>query len=76
VSPAGEVARPPDWRPGSLVVEVAVDVAVHPVREAVRCLVVDPAGRALLVRYGGDGGAGHSAPGSRGVSAPSGWAGG
>ena len=51
VSPAGEVAQLPDWRPGCLVVEVAADVTVHPVREAVRCLVVDLAGRALLVRY-------------------------
>jgi predicted amidohydrolase len=51
VSPTGEVARLPDWRPASLVVEVAADVTVHPVREAVRCLVVDHAGRALLVRY-------------------------
>jgi predicted amidohydrolase len=51
VSPAGEVARLPDWRPGCLVVEVAADVTVHPIREAVRCLVVDHAGRALLVRY-------------------------
>jgi predicted amidohydrolase len=51
VSPAGAVARLPDWRPGSLVVEVAADVTVHPVREAVRCLLVDHAGRALLVRY-------------------------
>ena len=51
VSPAGEVARLPDWRPGSLVVEVAADVTVQPVREAVRCLVVDHAGRALLFRY-------------------------
>jgi len=51
VSPDGQVARLPDWRPGSLVVEVAADVTVHPVREAVRCLLVDPAGRALLVRY-------------------------
>ena len=50
VSPSGEVARLPDWRPGSLVVEVAADVTVHPVREAVRCLVLDHAGRALLVR--------------------------
>jgi predicted amidohydrolase len=32
VSPAGEVARLPDWRPGSLVVEVAADVTVDPVR--------------------------------------------
>ncbi|HEV3464518.1 MAG TPA: carbon-nitrogen hydrolase family protein, partial [Actinomycetota bacterium] len=51
VSPDGQVARLPDWRPGSLVVEVPADVTVHPVREAVRCLVVDQAGRALLVRY-------------------------
>jgi predicted amidohydrolase/ADP-ribose pyrophosphatase YjhB (NUDIX family) len=51
VSVAGEVARLPDWRPGSLVVDVAADVSVHPVREAVRCLVVDHAGRALLFRY-------------------------
>jgi predicted amidohydrolase/ADP-ribose pyrophosphatase YjhB (NUDIX family) len=51
VSATGEVARLPDWRPGSLVVDVAADVTVHPVREAVRCLVVDHAGRALLVRY-------------------------
>ena len=58
VSPAGEVARLPDWRPGCLVVEVAADVTVHPVREAVRCLVLDGAGRALLVRYGGDPGGG------------------
>jgi len=43
VSPDGQVARLPDWRPGSLVVEVAADVTVHPVREAVRCLLVDPA---------------------------------
>ncbi|HEV3399725.1 MAG TPA: NUDIX domain-containing protein, partial [Actinomycetes bacterium] len=50
-APDGQVARLPDWRPGSLVVEVAADVTVHPVREAVRCLVVDQAGRALLVRY-------------------------
>jgi 8-oxo-dGTP pyrophosphatase MutT (NUDIX family) len=51
VTPSGEVARLPDWRPGSLVVEVPVEVTVHPVREAVRCLVVDRTGRALLVRY-------------------------
>jgi predicted amidohydrolase len=51
VSPAGEVARLPDWRPGSLVVDIPADITVHPVREAVRCLVVDHAGRALLVRY-------------------------
>ncbi|HJU02389.1 MAG TPA: nitrilase-related carbon-nitrogen hydrolase [Actinomycetes bacterium] len=51
VSVAGEVARLPDWREGSLVVEAGADVTVHPVREAVRCLLVDQAGRALLVRY-------------------------
>jgi predicted amidohydrolase len=51
VSPDGQVARLPDWHPGSLVVEVPADVTVHPVREAVRCLLVDQAGRALLVRY-------------------------
>jgi hypothetical protein len=38
-------------RQGSLVVEAGADVTVHPVREAVRCLLVDHAGRALLVRY-------------------------
>ena len=53
-APGREVARLPDRRPGSLVVEVAADVTVHPVREAVRCLVVDHAGRALLVRYADD----------------------
>ena len=58
VSPAGEVARLPDWRAGSLVAEVAADVTVQPVREAVRCLLVDQAGRALLVRY-----ADHRVPG-------------
>jgi predicted amidohydrolase len=50
-SPTGEVARLPDWREGSLVVEAGADVTVDPVREAVRCLLVDHAGRALLVRY-------------------------
>jgi predicted amidohydrolase/8-oxo-dGTP pyrophosphatase MutT (NUDIX family) len=51
VSPSGEVTRLPGWQPGTLTVEVPVDVTVHPVREAVRCLVVDGAGRALLVRF-------------------------
>jgi predicted amidohydrolase len=54
VSPSGEVTRLPDWRPGTLTVEVPVDLAVHPVREAVRALVVDDAGRALLVRFADD----------------------
>ncbi len=54
VSPSGEVARLPDWRPGTLVVDVPLEVAVHPVREAVRCLVIDDTGRALLVRFAND----------------------
>jgi predicted amidohydrolase len=54
VSPSGEVARLPDWRPGLLAVDVPVAVAVQPVREAVRTLVVDGAGRALLVRFADD----------------------
>ena len=69
VSPAGEVARLPDWRPGCLVVEVAADVTVHPVREAIRCLVLDGAGRALLVRYGGDPGGGWWGPPGGGLEA-------
>jgi hypothetical protein len=55
VSPGREEARLAAFRPGSLVVEVAADVTVHPIREAVRCLVLDHAGRALLVRYADDG---------------------
>ena len=51
VSATGEVARLPDWRAGSPIAEVAADVSVHPTRDAVRCLVVDAAGRALLCRY-------------------------
>jgi predicted amidohydrolase len=51
VSASGEVVRLPDWREGSLVADVAVDVTVHPIREAVRCLVVDQTGHALLFRY-------------------------
>ena len=51
VLPSGEVARLPDWRAGSLIAEVAADVTVEPIREAARCLVVDTAGRTLLVRY-------------------------
>jgi predicted amidohydrolase/8-oxo-dGTP pyrophosphatase MutT (NUDIX family) len=54
VSPSGEITRLPDWRPGTLTVEVPVDVTFQPVREAVRCLVVDGAGRALLVRFADD----------------------
>jgi predicted amidohydrolase/predicted NUDIX family NTP pyrophosphohydrolase len=52
VRPDGEVtARLPDWRPGTLVVDVPVPVTVEPVREAVRVLVVDESHRALLVRF-------------------------
>jgi predicted amidohydrolase len=69
VSPAGEVARLPDWRPGSLVVEVPADVTVHPVREAVRCLVVDRAGRALLVTYDDGREVGHWGPPGGGLEA-------
>jgi predicted amidohydrolase len=47
VTPYGEVAdRLPDWRPGALVVDIPVEVAVHPVRQAARALVVDEGGRA------------------------------
>src|SRR4029450_4806985 len=41
----------PAGRPGSLVAEVAADPTVHPIREPVRCLLVDQDRRALLVRY-------------------------
>jgi predicted amidohydrolase len=52
VRPDGEVAaRLPDWRPGTLVVDVPVEVVVEPVREAVRALVVDAEARTLLVRF-------------------------
>jgi predicted amidohydrolase len=52
VSPEGEVvSRLPDWRPGELVVDVPVEVVVRPVRQAARALVVDDAGRTLLVRF-------------------------
>jgi predicted amidohydrolase len=51
VSAAGDVVRLPDWQAGSLVAETAVDVTVHPIREAVRCLIIDRTGRALLINY-------------------------
>lgn len=52
VSPDGEVThRLPDWRPGELVVDLPVEVVVQPVRQAARALVVDDAGRTLLVRF-------------------------
>jgi predicted amidohydrolase len=52
VSPSGDVvARLPDWRPGTLVVDVPVETAVSPAREAVRVLVLDDDTRALLVCF-------------------------
>jgi predicted amidohydrolase len=52
VTPAGEVAhRLPDWRAGSLVVDIPVEVAVQPARQAARALVVDEGGRTLLVQF-------------------------
>jgi predicted amidohydrolase len=55
VSPDGEVThRLPVWRPGELVVDIPVEVAVRPVRQAARALVVDDAGRTLLVRFADD----------------------
>lgn len=52
VTPDGDVAhRLPDWRPGELVVDIPVRVEVDPVRHAARALVVDDAGRTLLVRF-------------------------
>ena len=48
VSPAGAGERLPDWRPGSLVVEVAADVTVQPVREAVRRELLDRIARGDL----------------------------
>jgi predicted amidohydrolase len=55
VTPDGEVAaRLPDWRPGTLTVDIPVDVVAEPVREAVRALIVDHTARALLVRFADD----------------------
>ncbi len=52
VDPQGRiVSRLPDWRPGILVVDIPIRVAVEPVREAVRALILDEEGRALLVRF-------------------------
>lgn len=52
ITPDGEVARRlPDWRPGALVVDIPVEITVYPVRAAARALVIDPDGRALLVRF-------------------------
>jgi 8-oxo-dGTP pyrophosphatase MutT (NUDIX family) len=52
VSPSGNVVeRLPDWREGNLVVDIPVDFEVQPRRDAARVLVIDDAGRALLVRF-------------------------
>jgi predicted amidohydrolase len=52
VTPEGEVAaRTPDWRAGTLTVDIPLDVTVHPAREAARALVVDDSWRTLLVRW-------------------------
>jgi hypothetical protein len=59
LAPTGEVVRRlPDWRAGNLVVDLPLTVEVSPVREAARVLIMDGAGRALLVRFCND--AGHS----------------
>jgi predicted amidohydrolase/8-oxo-dGTP pyrophosphatase MutT (NUDIX family) len=55
VSPDGAiVARLPDERPGTLLVDVPVPFEVQPVRWAVRVLVVDGGGRTLLAQFGDD----------------------
>ena len=55
IDPQGTiVARLADWRPGTLVVDIPISVRVEPVREAVRTLIIDEAGRALLVRFQDD----------------------
>lgn len=52
VAPSGEVvARLPDEQPGTLVVDVPLAHEM-PVRESVRVLVVDDAGRTLLAQFG------------------------
>jgi predicted amidohydrolase len=57
VSPSGEVVRRlPDWRAGSLVVDVPLRVEVEPVRQASRVLVMDQSGEVLLVKFSSDSG--------------------
>jgi len=52
IDPHGEVvSRLPDWKEGTLVVDIPLSVTVEPVREAVRALIIDDDGRALLVRF-------------------------
>ena len=55
VAPDGRVvARLPDWKEGVLTVDVPLAFEVDPAREAARVLVIDEAGRALLVRFSDD----------------------
>jgi len=55
IDPDGAVvARLPDWRPGTLVVDLSLTVDVEPVRSSVRVLVVDDDGRTLLAQFGDD----------------------
>jgi predicted amidohydrolase len=57
VGPTGEIVeRLPDWRAGTLVVEIPVEIVVSPVRRAVRVLILDEHNRTLLVRFAGEGG--------------------
>jgi predicted amidohydrolase len=55
VSPDGAVvARLPDERPGTLLVDVPIAFEVQPVRRAIRVLLVDGEGRTLLAQFGDD----------------------
>jgi len=55
VDPQGNViGRLPDWSTGTLVVDIPVAIALEPAREAVRTLIIDDDGRALLVRFDDD----------------------
>lgn len=55
IDPAGHVIdRLPDWRPGSLIVEVPVSIEVEPIRWSIRVVVVDEEGRTLLAEFGDD----------------------
>jgi 8-oxo-dGTP pyrophosphatase MutT (NUDIX family) len=53
IAPNGEIVeRLPDWRPGTLVVDIPVTTDVEPIRWAVRVLVIDEEGRTLLTQFG------------------------
>lgn len=70
VTPVGKVAaRTPDWRPGTLSIDIPLEATVRPAREAARVLVVDDRWRALLVRWAdGDGGRNWWAPPGGGLA--------